>query len=129
MSAPYDVILCGPISGTTDAKERFAMVKCDIRNRVFKATGKLLNIWNPAELDEGRTQEWYMRRCVTAIFDSPDCVLVRMAGWEHSKGGRAESALSESIMRLIMNADGCVAHYCALHDSQASRDGVSIISK
>lgn len=99
MMPPFDFVLSGPIGGTEDAGARFALAYAEIRQEHFKATGKLPNVWNPAMLPEGRTNEWYMRRCLDAIFDSPGCVIVQMLGWERSKGARCEAALGESLGR------------------------------
>lgn len=99
MIPPFDYILSGPISGTTDAKARFAAAYAKIRNEAYVATGKLPNVWNPAMLPDGYSNEWYMRRCHDAIFDSPGCVIVLMEGNENSKGSRSEKALCDSIGR------------------------------
>lgn len=90
----YDIILSGPITGVPDYVQRFAIACCSVRHEVYRATGKLPSVWNPAELDAGRTNEWYMRQCVDAIFDSPNATMVMLPDWHVSKGAREEHALA-----------------------------------
>lgn len=101
MNAPYDVILSGPITGTTDHKERFRQAHEQVSASFESVFGYTPNVWNPALLPDGNTNEWYMRRCHDAIFDSPRAVLVQMDGWENSKGSRSEHALCVSLGRGI----------------------------
>jgi len=107
MTPPYDIILSGPINGTTDYKERFAvtLVKQLAKRRTFTAEGapRPINIWNPAELGEGRDYEWYMWQCLDAIRHSPRCTLVRMKGWHCSLGAVAEWALCRCLGRTIVD--------------------------
>jgi len=93
----YDVILSGPITGVPDYVVRFAKAYVQQRQRAFHATGMLPNVWNPAALPAGRTQAWYMRRCVDAIFASPGATVALLPGWWHSKGAMAEKALAVSL--------------------------------
>lgn len=97
----FDFILSGPITGTTDFVQRFDMAYCRVRQSVFSKTGNLPNVWNPAILPAGRSNEWYMRRCHEAIFDSPNCVLVQLTGWQNSKGSLSEYALCVSLGRVV----------------------------
>lgn len=99
--APYDIILSGPIAGIPDYVQRFAIAYVIEREQFRKAIGREANVFNPAALPDGRDNEWYMRRCVAAIFDSPNAVLVQMDGWTESKGARAEHALCVSLGRVI----------------------------
>ena len=96
-SGVYDVILSGPITGVPDYAVRFALAYSNIRQRVFHATGVLPAVWNPATLPAGRTQAWYMRRCVDAIFASPGATVFLLPGWCDSKGASAEHALAVSL--------------------------------
>ena len=96
-SGVYDAILSGPITGVPDYAVRFALAYSNIRQRVFHATGVLPAVWNPATLPAGRTQAWYMRRCVDAIFASPGATVFLLPGWCDSKGARAEHALAVSL--------------------------------
>lgn len=90
----YDIIISGPITGVPDYIERFAIAYANVRQSAFRATGKLPSVWNPAELPPGRSNEWYMRQCVDAIFDSPNATIVMLPDWHASKGARAEHALA-----------------------------------
>lgn len=101
MTAPFDIILSGPITGTTDYVERFAVAYVDSVNFGKHTLGRKPSVWNPAMLPKGHSNEWYMRKCHDAIFDSPHCVLVQLDGWENSKGSRSEHALCVSIGRVI----------------------------
>ena len=96
-SGVYDVILSGPITGVPDYVVRFALAYANVRQRVFHATGALPEVWNPATLPAGRTQAWYMRRCVDAIFASPGATVAMLPGWELSKGAQAEKSLAMSL--------------------------------
>ena len=96
-SGVYDVILSGPITGVPDYAVRFALAYSNIRQRVFHATGALPEVWNPATLPAGRTYDWYIRRCVDAIFASPGATVFLLPGWCDSKGARAEHALAVSL--------------------------------
>jgi len=101
VTPPYDIILSGPITDTTDHKERFHAAHVAAIEGWKKNYGYTPNVWNPALLPDGRKNEWYMRRCHDAIFDSPRAVLVQMDGWENSKGSRSEHALCVSLGRGI----------------------------
>lgn len=94
MTDGYDVILSGPITGVPDYALRFAKAYANKRQEIYHATGVLPSVWNPAALPAGRTNEWYMRRCVDAIFASPAATVAMLPGWEESKGARAEHALA-----------------------------------
>ena len=96
-SGVYDVILSGPITGVPDYVVRFALAYVQTRQRVFHATGMLPEVWNPATLPAGRTQSWYMRQCVDAIFASPGATVALLPGWELSKGAQAEKSLAMSL--------------------------------
>lgn len=96
-SGVYDAILSGPITGVPDYAVRFALAYSNIRQRVFHATGVLPAVWNPATLPAGRTYDWYMRRCVDAIFASPGATVFLLPGWELSKGAQAEKSLAMSL--------------------------------
>ena len=96
-SGVYDVILSGPITGVTDYVVRFALAYVQTRQRVFRATGVLPAVWNPATLPAGRTYDWYLRRCVDAIFASPGATVFLLPGWCDSKGALAEHALAVSL--------------------------------
>lgn len=99
--APYDIILSGPITGIEDYVQRFAIAYVLEREAFRKATGREANVFNPAALPDGYSNEWYMKRCVAAIFDSQDAVLAQLNGWMDSKGARAEHALCVSLGRVI----------------------------
>ena len=101
MHAPFDIILSGPITGTKDYRARFAVAYVHAREWFRNKYGREANVWNPAMLPEGRTNEWYMKLCHKAIFDSPRCVLVQMDNWQDSKGSRSEHALCVSLGREI----------------------------
>lgn len=102
MMAPFDVVLSGPISGTDDAAARFARAYAAVRQTWFAKRGELPNVWNPMMLPQDRDYEWYMRRCHDAIFDSPECILAQMEGWERSEGSRSEHALCVCLGRMVM---------------------------
>lgn len=99
--APYDIILSGPITGIPDYVQRFAIAYVMEREFFRKAMGREANVFNPAALPAGYSNEWYMKRCVAAIFDSPSAVLAQLNGWKDSKGSRAEHALCVSLGRVI----------------------------
>lgn len=97
MTDGYDVILSGPITGVQDYALRFAKAYVQQRQMAFHATGVLPEVWNPATLPAGRTYDWYMRRCVDAIFASPGATVFLLPGWELSKGAQAEKSLAMSL--------------------------------
>ena len=101
MRAPFDIILSGPITGTTDFRQRFAVAYVRVRDWFRREYGREANVWNPAILPPGRTNEWYMKRCHKAIFDSPSCVLVQLDNWHASKGSCSEHALCACLGREI----------------------------
>ena len=102
MTAPFDIFMAGPITGVHDYKQRFAIAYTQLRNEFFVKNGRVGSVWNPAMMPDGRSNEWYMRRCVDAMFESPDCVVALLNGWEGSKGARAEHALAVSLGRAIV---------------------------
>lgn len=103
MHAPFDIILSGPITGTTDYRKRFSVAYVRARDWFRRKHGREANVWNPAMLPSGRSNEWYMKLCHQAIFDSPHCVLVLLDNWQSSKGSRSEHALCVSLGREIVN--------------------------
>lgn len=90
----YDVILSGPVSGVPDYVQRFAVAYVSVRQKDYCGSGTLPKVFNPATLPDGRSNEWYMRQCLAAIFDSPGATVVMLPGWMESKGARAENALA-----------------------------------
>lgn len=90
----YDIILSGRITGNTNYRRDFALAVVQIHRK-----DPNLVIWNPAELEGGRDYRWYMRKCIHAIMDeaAPDCVHVRMPGWNRSLGSVAEWALCRCL--------------------------------
>lgn len=101
MIQKYDIILSGPISGTDDYQQRFAIAYVTERQRFRIENGREAVIFNPAMLPQGRANEWSMRVCIDAIFDSTDGTLIQMNGWENSKGAQAEYSLALCLGRKI----------------------------
>lgn len=110
----YDIILCGPIAGYADYKAAFGKVKAELRQEWIadynrrvkagedpKALKYLPEVWNPAEMPDGREYAWYMRQCVEAIMGSPQARVVMLPGWSASPGATAEWALARCLgMRI-----------------------------
>ena len=97
----YDIILCGPINGTTDAKERFAVALVTVRRKQIQGGGKRQKIWNPAILPEGRSQEWYIWECLKAIKSSPYATLVMLPGYRLSNRANVERAFGMFLGRRV----------------------------
>ena len=87
----YDVFLAGPITNVEDYRERFDRMERD----VLRFHGSKLRVWNPARLPAGRSNRWYMARCLIALWQSRRVVALR--GWENSGGARIEVALAKYI--------------------------------
>lgn len=94
-SYTYDVFLSGPITGCPDYAADFAAAELAVRQRLVRADGRALNIWNPAKLPPDMTYAWYMRQCVEAVFDTAHYAM--LPGWEKSPGAIAERALAQSL--------------------------------
>ncbi|NLE55301.1 MAG: DUF4406 domain-containing protein [Lentisphaerae bacterium] len=90
-SKRYDVFLAGPIAGVEDYRERFDRMERD----VLRFHGSKLRVWNPARLPGGRSNRWYMARCLIALWQSRRVVALR--GWENSGGAMIEVALAKYI--------------------------------
>lgn len=86
----YDYFLSGPITGRPDFRVRFAQASVRVRARHPGA-----RIWNPAMMPSDREYQWYMRRCVEALFESVSVIL--LDGWAESPGAVAERALALSL--------------------------------
>lgn len=61
----YDFVLSGRVTGNAGYREQFAKVAAFLRGRDAVA-----RVFNPAELPEGRSEAWYMARCLRAVFRS-----------------------------------------------------------
>ena len=57
--------------------------------------GKDSQVWNPARLPGGRSNRWYMARCLIALWQSRRVVALR--GWHNSEGARIEVALAHYV--------------------------------
>lgn len=97
----YDIILCGPIKGIADYKERFAVALVSVRRKQIQAGTKRQKIWNPAILPDGRTEEWCIWECLKAIKSSPHATLVMLPGWANSSGATLERALGLYLGRKV----------------------------
>ena len=74
-----------------DYRERFDRMERD----VLRFHGSKLRVWNPARLPGGRSNRWYMARCLIALWQSRRVVALR--GWENSGGAMIEVALAKYI--------------------------------
>ena len=90
-SKRYDVFLAGPIAGVEDYRARFMRMEYE----ALVSRGVNLRVWNPARLPGGRSNRWYMARCLIALWQSRRVVALR--GWENSGGARIEVALAKYI--------------------------------
>ena len=95
---PHDIILSGPIHYRTE----FACAYANARQDYFVRTGKLPKVWNPAILPSGRSETWYIARCLECIINSPNGVLAMMPDWQSSDGSVAEHALAKKLKRAIV---------------------------
>lgn len=60
-------------------------------------------VFNPAELKEGQTYEWYMQRCLEAL---PLCTEIHMlCGWSFSDGARLEHATAQKLDLIITGSE------------------------
>ena len=87
----YDVFLAGPITNVKDYRARFERTE----REVLRICGADTRVWNPARLPGGRSNRWYMARCLIALWQSRRVVALR--GWENSGGARIEVALAKYI--------------------------------
>jgi hypothetical protein len=91
----YDVVLSGRITGNAGYREQFAKVAAFLRGRDAVA-----RVFNPAELPEGKPEEWYMARCLRAVFRSKSVLM--LPGWERSDGARAEHATAVKLGKVVL---------------------------
>lgn len=95
------IYISGPITGTTDYKERFAAAEDKL-----KANG--YEVVNPARvtesLPESLTWEQYMgvAVCVMALCDS----IYMLKGWRDSRGAKMEREIMLTNGRKILYEDG-----------------------
>ena len=87
----YDVFLAGPIAGVEDYRERFDRMERD----VLRFHGSKLRVWNPARLPGGRSNRWYMARCLIALWRSRR--VLALPGYQDSGGARIEIALANYV--------------------------------
>jgi len=97
----YDIILCGPIIGIPDYRERFAIALVNVRRKHIQEGTKRQKIWNPAVLQEDMPKEWYIIQSFNAIFSSPNATLVMLKGWELDSKSKAEHALGLFLGRKV----------------------------
>lgn len=91
----YDIILSGPITGIPDYAERFAIACCSVRHEVYRKTGKLPSVFNPAaELDAGRDLTYHVEERHKAIRSSPHATVVMLRGWSDCLLCKSEHALA-----------------------------------
>lgn len=97
----YDIILCGPINGIPDYRERFAIALVNVRRKQIREGTKRQKIWNPAILPEGRSEEWYIWECLKAIKSSPHATLVMLPGCRLSNRANVERAFGMFLGRKV----------------------------
>lgn len=90
-SKRYDVFLAGPIAGVKDYRARFERTE----REVLRICGADTRVWNPARLPAGRSNRWYMARCLIALWQSRRVVALR--GWHNSEGALLEVALAHYV--------------------------------
>lgn len=89
------VYISGPITGTADFKERFAMGEAEVRALGHEPV-------NPADWNcpEGLTWREYMERDIRLLLQCDGIYL--LWGWFDSKGSRVEQMIAQALDYLVL---------------------------
>ena len=90
------IYLSGPITGTSDYKDRFGAAADKLRKQGY-------SVISPADLPDGYEYATYIHLCLTLI-DTADIVLL-LPGWGNSRGAILGRMYADSIGKEIK-------HYC-----------------
>lgn len=90
------VYISGPITGTTDFKERFAAAEIEVRTLGYTPI-------NPADWNcpEGLTWEEYMKRDIRLLLTAQGIYMLN--GWFDSRGARIEQMIAQGLGMLVLH--------------------------
>ncbi|MBQ8133370.1 MAG: DUF4406 domain-containing protein [Lachnospiraceae bacterium] len=85
------VYISGPVTGTTDYKERFEKAALDAKALIGKEVINPITV--TSAIPDGSPWLDYMKLAIPALLLCD--AIYMMKGWEHSKGARIEHGLAE----------------------------------
>lgn len=103
LSSPLKIYLAGPITNTSDFRDRFAQAKLELVQLGYVPISPL-DVPKDFE-DTGKAEIWLaaMRVDIPALINCDGIYLLR--GWENSRGARLEKLIADGLDLLVLYQD------------------------
>ena len=91
------IYISGPVTGTTDYKERFEAAEKELTDAGYEAVNPI------KDKPEGQTWEWYMKKDLAQMLECDG--LYVLEGWNESDGASLEVSLACELKMPIQGAE------------------------